>query len=250
LLVLALFLAQNVWARSGQDTLSVSAGASGANATTITYQGRLTDSQGDPLNGNVDLIFTLYDASTGGNAVWGPESHHGVPVSDGVFNVGLGSLTDGGIPPEIWASDGDLYLEIVVNGETLSPREPMRSAAVAEMALTVYVPQWIDLPLATGFHSPPEASWQKAQYRKIGDIVYLRGIVTIDSGNVTDNSVIASLPEGYIPSHSIAFVTEPHAYLDTKHRVDIYPSGNIYLSNTAGATPHISLDGIFFSVTP
>jgi len=49
--------------------------------------------------------------------------------------VGLGSQTPGGIPTSAW--NGDRYLEITVGGETLNPRELIRSVPIAGMALTV-----------------------------------------------------------------------------------------------------------------
>jgi hypothetical protein len=47
----------------------------------------------------------------------------------------LGSKTSGGIPTTTW--NGDRYLEITVGGETLEPRELIRSVPIAGMALTV-----------------------------------------------------------------------------------------------------------------
>ncbi|NHZ72811.1 MAG: hypothetical protein GWP17_06985 [Aquificales bacterium] len=81
------------------------------------------------------MSFALWDAASGGSIVWGPESHSAVPVAAGLFNVGLGSQTSGGIPTTTW--NGDRYLEITVSGETLSPRELIRSVPIAGMALTV-----------------------------------------------------------------------------------------------------------------
>ncbi|MBN1874897.1 MAG: hypothetical protein JXA33_11760, partial [Anaerolineae bacterium] len=81
------------------------------------------------------MSFALYDAATGGALIWGPENHTAVPVSDGLFSVGLGSQTAGGIPTSAW--NGDRYLEITVGGETLNPRELIRSVPIAGMALTV-----------------------------------------------------------------------------------------------------------------
>jgi hypothetical protein len=81
------------------------------------------------------MSFALFDAASAGNLVWGPEVHDAVPVSDGLFSVGLGSRTTGGIPTTTW--NGDRYLEIAVGGETLEPRELIRSVPVAGMALTV-----------------------------------------------------------------------------------------------------------------
>lgn len=131
LLVLTLVVTANVWAKPLLGTTSVP----GPSATTINYQGRLADNAGNPLDGTYGMNFALYDAPTDGNLVWGPESHTAVAVSDGLFSVGLGSQTSGGIPTSVW--DGDIYLEITVSGETLEPRELIRSVPIAGMALTV-----------------------------------------------------------------------------------------------------------------
>ncbi len=129
LLIAALLLTQNVWARP-----AVAPAAPGPSATTVNYQGRLADPSGNPLDGSYGMSFSLWDAATDGNLVWGPENHTAVLVSDGLFSVGLGSQTSGGIPTSVW--DGDRYLEITVGGETLEPRELIRSVPIAGMALT------------------------------------------------------------------------------------------------------------------
>jgi hypothetical protein len=131
LLVIALIATAQVWARP----LASPTGAPGPSATTVNYQGRLSDSDGVPLDGTYGMSFALYDAATDGNLVWGPEEHTAVEVSDGLFSVGLGSKTSGGIPTTTW--NGDRYLEIAVGGETLEPRELIRSVPIAGMALTV-----------------------------------------------------------------------------------------------------------------
>ena len=108
LLAAALILTQQVWAKPLLSPASVP----GPSATTVNYQGRLADSGGAPLDGTYGMTFALYDASTSGSLVWGPESHAAVPVSDGLFSVGLGSQTSGGIPTSAW--NGDRYLEITM----------------------------------------------------------------------------------------------------------------------------------------
>ncbi len=131
LILIALLIAtQSIWARPFAAT-----NAPGPSATTVNYQGRLADNLGTPLDGSYGMSFALYDAATDGNLMWGPEVHDAVPVSDGLFSVGLGSRTTGGIPTTTW--NGDRYLEITVGGETLSPRELIRSVPIAGMALTV-----------------------------------------------------------------------------------------------------------------
>jgi hypothetical protein len=126
-----LLLTQGVWATNNPNTTTMP----GPNATTVNYQGRLAAADGTPQNGTFGMSFTIYDATSGGSIVWGPENHSAIPVTDGLFNVGLGSLTSGGIPTNVWG--GDRYLEITVGGETLFPRELIRSVPIAGMALTV-----------------------------------------------------------------------------------------------------------------
>ena len=132
ILVLGLLIVtQGVWAAPLQRALN----APGPSATTVNYQGRLADKDGTPLDGTYGMSFALYDVVTDGNLIWGPEQHMAVEVSDGLFSVGLGSQTSGGIPTTTW--NGDRYLEITVDGETLEPRELIRSVPIAGMALTV-----------------------------------------------------------------------------------------------------------------
>jgi len=130
LILIALLIAtQSIWAQPFAAT-----SAPGPSAATVNYQGRLADSGGSPLDGAYDMRFAIYDAEKDGDLVWGPEFHSAVPVSDGLFSVGLGSLADG-IPTSVWS--GDRYLEITVRGETLSPRELIRSVPIAGVAMSI-----------------------------------------------------------------------------------------------------------------
>jgi hypothetical protein len=107
-------------------------------ATTINYQGRLANSSGIPINDTMTLQFAFYDSNVDGELLWGPETHPNVPVSDGLFSVALGGQTSGGVPTDVLV--GDIWLEITVDGETLSPREQLRAvpyAMQAGVALTV-----------------------------------------------------------------------------------------------------------------
>jgi hypothetical protein len=104
---------------------------------TINYQGRLANNAGDPISDTLAMQFSFYDSDTGGTMLWGPETHPTVEVAEGLFSVALGQLS-GGIPTS--ALSGDVWLEIAVDGETLSPREQLRAvpyAMQASVALTV-----------------------------------------------------------------------------------------------------------------
>ena len=86
----------------------------------IPYQGFVSSSNGQPLTGNSNFVFKLYNVTSGGTALW-TETHNNVPVQQGMFQVVLGSKTNGGIADNLWQSA--LYLETAINGETLTPRE-------------------------------------------------------------------------------------------------------------------------------
>ena len=134
LLVAVLIATAQVWAKP----LVTTTNAPGPSATTVNYQGRLADSGGTPITQtDVTLQFAIYDALVDGGLIWpatGTETHI-VDVVDGLFSVGLGSATAGGIPTSVW--NGDRYLEITVGTQVLSPRELIRSVPIAGMALTV-----------------------------------------------------------------------------------------------------------------
>lgn len=126
LVVLVLVLTANVWARSFAAPQDVN----GEMPVTMHYQGRLYDDAGAPLNTSVGMRFTIYDALTDGNVMWGPEIYDTVAVQEGLFDVALGSQSP--MSPALW--NGDRYLEIAVDGQVLTPRELIRSVPYAQMA--------------------------------------------------------------------------------------------------------------------
>jgi len=80
----------------------------------ITVQGKLTDSNGDPVSGNQNFVFKIYKVG-GGSALW-TESQT-INVQNGIFNAILGSVTALELP-----FDEQYDLEITVNNNILSPR--------------------------------------------------------------------------------------------------------------------------------
>lgn len=102
----------------------------------LNYQGRLTNAAGQPRSGSFDMSFRIVDAS-GASLGWS-ESHPGVLVSNGFFSVTLGtntalstSLFQG---PPTDAFGPVRFLELTVDGETLSPNVRLASAAWAIVA--------------------------------------------------------------------------------------------------------------------
>ncbi|MEZ4713777.1 MAG: hypothetical protein R3A44_41700 [Caldilineaceae bacterium] len=106
--------------------------------TVVSYQGYLTDSSGNPLEGAVTLKFTLYDAAEGGNNLWS-ETQSNVPVTQGRFAVELGSQTP--LNAELF-EDSSRYLKVSVdqnnNGAfTDLPRQKLTSTPYALRASSV-----------------------------------------------------------------------------------------------------------------
>lgn len=102
----------------------MSAGAEAA-PRLINYQGVITDTSGQPLDGTHDLIFRIYpDSIPGTDPLW-EEAHSGVTVADGLFNVILGGLEP--ISPDLFAAH-ERWMGIQVDASAeLSPRMRMTS---------------------------------------------------------------------------------------------------------------------------
>lgn len=108
-------------------------GILGPSSTMFSYQGQLLDGTGEPIDGSVTFEFELYDSETGGTRLWGPEAHVAVEVVGGLFHVLLGSRL--AIDPAVLTED--VYLQLAVNGETLTPRERFTSVVYAIEAETL-----------------------------------------------------------------------------------------------------------------
>jgi len=94
---------------------------------TMTYQGRLNDASGNPVNTAVWIVFSLYPASNGGSSLW--NEGRWVTVQNGVFNVALGSSNP--FYSSLF-SLSDLYLGIQVNSDAeMTPRQKVNSGAFA-----------------------------------------------------------------------------------------------------------------------
>ena len=98
-----------------------------APSSLLTYQGHLLDTTGLPVtDGAYSMAFSLWDAESAGQQLWGPEAHT-VTVTSGYFSLLLG--TEMPLDPAYFT--GDTYLEITVGGETLTPRQALGAVAYA-----------------------------------------------------------------------------------------------------------------------
>lgn len=119
-------------------------------APLISYQGTLTDESGNPLTQTVTMEFAMYGASSEGDLKWGPETQT-VEVSNGLFHVLLGSAT--AINPADLT--GDLWLDIKIDGEQMSPRERVAGVtyALAGMANPFTIPGQLVITTEAGTYN-------------------------------------------------------------------------------------------------
>lgn len=103
----------------------------------MNYQGRLLDNAGIPVTGSYNFSASVYNAISGGTLKY-RELHNAVPVDDGVYSFLIGTKSkdagDSTWSVELWNCCANLYLEIAVNGETLSPRHQLAAAPYAFQA--------------------------------------------------------------------------------------------------------------------
>jgi len=106
-----------------QNGEGVTVAASAVTTSSINYQGRLTDTAGEPLSGSYTMTFRLYEAASGGSAL--DTDTHAVDVTDGLFN------TEIDFDPEYFDGRG-LWLGITVGIDSeMSPRQELRPVPYA-----------------------------------------------------------------------------------------------------------------------
>ncbi len=89
----------------------------------ISYQGVLNSASGVPIAGSVSFAFAIYEAATGGAALWSESQT--LSVVNGVFNVQLGAVSS--LPLSLFARDV-LYLGIRAGADQeMVPRQRMTS---------------------------------------------------------------------------------------------------------------------------
>ena len=108
--------------------------ASGARAEppfTTSYQGHLQDANGQPISGSVIITAGIWDAAVAGSRLY-HESHSAVSLDQGLFSllIGTGTLLEGAFDPSTFQGSAR-YLELTINGETLSPRRPIGAVPYA-----------------------------------------------------------------------------------------------------------------------
>lgn len=103
---------------------------------------------------------------------------------------------------------------------------------------------WTSLPYATGWQHYDVNSFNPGGYRKLGDVVYLRGLITQVAGAT---STVFTLPTGFRPARQ---VIQSILTSTGQARFDITTGGVFTTSTAISAGNWVCLDSIDFSVTP
>jgi hypothetical protein len=114
-------------------------------------------------------------------------------------------------------------------------------------ALHEHTSAWTDFPFAAGYGNFVDihgGGYQTVQYRKIGDMVYIRGLAhKIDHAVIPDGAILGTLPVGFRPPGHLGFSTKP---MTTS--IEITAAGVVRLSNASLEFQY--LDGASFSTSP
>ena len=217
----------------------------------ISYQGRLTDGSGSPLDTTVSMVFTIYDDSTGSGSKWS-ETHPSVSVVDGLFNVILGRGTSPVPIEDSVFNQPDRWLGITVGSDPeLIPRTQLVSvpyafhADEAQLALSVADNSITDAKIVSGADI--------AVTKIAGTAVNLNSTQTIDGAKTFNNLEITTTKRRMTVSFA-AFNPDRNGTLFRKDRFslrnDVLLTTNVYYASFSlpdGAVV-TQLEGYFFDM--
>jgi hypothetical protein len=170
----------------------------------MNFQGRL-DQSGQPAEGSKTFIFNIYDALSGGNLKWTSQPQ-AIDVANGVFSAVLSAGTTVDLSTGVFT--GARFVEITVDGVSLSPRQEMVSAPYALVAQAL----------------APDAVLPAS---------------TIADGSVTDAKVsltTAAISSGRFSDDRVLITTGAFAALNGADQlVKLDSSGNLSLSGSVSA---------------
>jgi len=98
----------------------------------LSFQGRLTDSSGTPITTDVDVVFKLWNDFTTGSELYTSGTCSIIADQNGIFNTLIGGGTCGTeITNTVFTENRDVYLEVTVGTETLTPRQQIATVGYA-----------------------------------------------------------------------------------------------------------------------
>ena len=99
----------------------------------LSFQGRLTDSGGTPITTAVSVVFKLFNQlAPPGTQLYTSGTCSITPDQDGIFNTLIGDGVCGAeINSSVFTDNRDVFLEITIGAETLTPRQQIATVGFA-----------------------------------------------------------------------------------------------------------------------
>jgi len=123
---------QSFFQKPSTDQPTLAVGLPNAPLHILSFQGRLTDNQDNPISTSSAMRFAIYNSqapATGSALLW-QEVNFVNPDQDGIFSILLGNVSP--IPQWLFASNSALFLGVTVNiTPELTPRQQLATVAFA-----------------------------------------------------------------------------------------------------------------------
>ena len=114
----------------------------------LSFQGRLTDTLGNPITTATNVQFKLYNVSSGGSSLYATGTCSSTPDQDGIFNVLVGgsgysptppqSVCGTEVPASIFTENADIYMGVTVGSDSeMTPRQQIANVGYAINAETL-----------------------------------------------------------------------------------------------------------------
>jgi hypothetical protein len=108
----------------------------------LSFQGRLTDTLGNPITASTNVVFKLWDNSSGGSNLFTTSACSVTPDTDGIFNVLIGTAacpdSNGSnpdnpqIPNSVFTQNANVYLGTTVASDSeMIPRQQIANVGYA-----------------------------------------------------------------------------------------------------------------------
>jgi|GEM_PF-593371 len=194
----------------------------------LNYQGFLATADSGAVSETLGMTFRLFDSEAKGVELWS-ETHSTVEVSNGQFQVLLGSVTP--FSAGLFAGP-TLWLQTEVASEVLSPRKAIVSVAYSQMADEADHAATADYATEAGHasradtaaYSPGTNPWSVS-----GDDVYrLTGNVGIGTASPTaELEVIGTVDADGLTINGTPVGTSTDSYWNLNQSDIAFPSGNV-----------------------
>jgi hypothetical protein len=194
----------------------------------ISWQGQLTNSGGDLLEGQYDITFSIYNTETGGNAIW-TEIHNDVSISKGVVSLILGSIN-----PLSVNFNEQLWLEISIDGEGPLSRRGFTSSPYSFYTKAIEDNSITSEKIKNASILSEDISQMGAE---VGQVLTWNSEwspqnIPVETDPVYTSSPSGSVTENMINSWTTAYGWGNHA--DAEYLTDYTETDPIFLSSPAG----------------